>query len=225
MTREEFYELKRKMRYVTDGEFITLEVYKTFLKEHGYILSAYDGGGYINWDSKYEQFFPFREDYNPKLNDNLILVGNPEEWGDYIDRYYCKNIVNNSFVKYISTEFTTFRIYTIIENEDAKGTYFGPRDESLYCAKLEKDLSKEWIKYLVKVCPEFAEHLIERCEHDKKEAVSTYQYRKGLIAKKVAELKAEVKRLPIEREEEIKKNDDIILAVKEALNENLGSNV
>ena len=221
----EYQERVKKARYVQDGYFITLDVYKNFLKEHGYILTAYDGGGNINWDKENHNFFMFDEHYNHHLNGNLILLGKPEEWGDYVDRFYCKNIVENPFVKYIKSDFTTFKIYTIIENEKAKGGWFGPREEAYYCAKLEKDLTKEWIKYLVKICPEFATYQIEECEKSKIEAQKNEEHKQSLIRKRYEELRKELEELPIERDKEFKKNDEIIAIIKEAQEENLNSSI
>ena len=78
---KEYQENIKKIRYVQDGYFITLDVYRNFLKENGYILTAYDGGGNIDWDSKYMNFFEFYEGFDRHLNNNMILVGHPEEWG------------------------------------------------------------------------------------------------------------------------------------------------
>lgn len=215
----EYHEQVKKARFVRDGHFITLEVYKNFLKEHGYVLTGYDGGGNIDWDCKYHNFFEFYEGYDKHLSGNMILVGNPEEWGDYMEGFWCNNIVENPFVKYLESDFTSFKIYTIIENEKAKGMWFGPREEAYYCAKLEKDLSKEWIKYLVKICPEFADYQIEQCEKNKTNANEHMEYEQGLIAKKLAELKKEEKQLPIKRDKEINKNNEIIKIIKEAQEE------
>lgn len=218
---KEIEEQRKKARYICDGHFITLDVYKNFLKEHGYILTAYDGGCNIDWDSKHINFFKFYEGFNRHLNENMILVGKPEDWGEYIkENWWCNNICNNPFIKYIKSNFTTFKIYTIIENEDAKSFTFGPRDEYLYCPKLEKDLSKEWIKYLVKTCPEFATYQIEKCENQKIEAQKHLEYKLSLIRKRYEELKKEEAELPIERDKEINKNNDIILTVKQAILEN-----
>lgn len=218
---KEIEEKRRQLYYVRDGYFITLDVYKNFLKKHGYILTAYDGGGNINWDKKYMNFFEFYDGFEHHLNGNMILIGNPEEWGEYMDGLYCRNIVNNPYVKYIKTSFTTFKIFTIVENEEIKNSQgFGFREEAYYCAKLEKDLSKEWIKYLVKICPEFATYQIEQCEKKKQEALENEQYKQSLIRKRYEELQAELKQLPIDRDNEIKKNDNIILMINEALQEN-----
>ena len=212
----DYQEQVKKARYVQDGYFITLDVYKNFLKEHGYILTAYDGGCNMDWNCKYNNFFEFYEGFDKHLGGNMILVGNPEEWGDYVKNYWCDNIVENPFVKYISTDFTKFKIYTIVENEDVKGISFGPRDEDLLEPKLEKDLSKEWIKYLVKICPEFADYQIKECEESKKEAERHMEYRQSLLLKKLEELRKEEAQLPIDRDKEIKKNDNIISIIKEA---------
>ena len=219
---KEYQENIKRIRYIQDGYFITLDVYKNFLAEHGYILTAYDGGGNIDWDSKYMNFFEFHDGFERHLNGNMILVGKPEEWGKYIQNgYWCDNILNNPFVKYLKTNFTTFKIFTIIENENEKGSYFGPRDEYLYCAKLEKDLSKEWIKYLVKICPEFAKYLIEECERKKDEAQKEEIRKQCLIRKRYEELKKELGQLPIEKNKVIDYNDEIIKTVKEANNNNI----
>lgn len=220
----DYQEQVKKARYVQDGYFITLDVYKNFLKEHGYILTGYDGGRNIDWDSKHHNFFQFYEGYDKHLNGNMILIGNPEEWGEYMDGSWCNNIVENPFVKYLATDFTKFKIYTIIENERAKGITFGPSDEDLLTIKLEKDLSKEWIQYLVKICPEFAQYLIEVCENNKKEAEEHLQRKKGLIARKYEELKREEAELPKARDQKVKANDAIISVVKEA-QENLNSSI
>ena len=219
-TIKEYQANIKKARYVRDGHFITLDVYRSFLKEYGYILTAYDGGGNIDWDSKYMNFFEFYEGFEHHLNGNMILVGNPEEWGKHIqDGCWCNNMINNPFVKYLKTNFTTFRIYTIIENEDAKGVSFGPRDEYLYRAKLEKDLSKEWMKHLVKICPEFAEYMIQECENKKNEARKDFIRRKGNLVERLAKILEEEKELPIIRDNEIAKNDEIISTIKKAQEE------
>ena len=218
----EIEENRRKARYICDGYFITLDVYKNFLKEHGYILTAYDGGGNIDWDCKYMNFFDFYEGFERHLTGNMILIGNREEWGEYIqDGYWCDNMVNNPFVKYLKTNFTTFKIYTIVENENAKGFHgFGPCDEYLYRTKLEKDLSKEWIKYLVKICPEFAEHLLKKCEENKKEAHKDFVRRRGNLVERLAKILEEEKQLPVERDKTVETNNNIISIVNEAIEEN-----
>ena len=217
---KEIEEKRRQLYYVRDGYFITLDVYKNFLKEHGYILTAYDGGGNIDWDCKYMNFFEFHEGFEHHLTGNMILIGNPEEWGKYVrNGYWCNNMVNNPFVKYLKTNFTTFKIFTIIENEDAKGFTLGPRDECLYCAKLEKDLSKEWLKYLVKICPEFATYQIEECERKNKEAQEDFIRKKGNLVERLAKILEEEKQLPIIRDNEIAKNNEIINMVKETQKE------
>lgn len=214
----EIEEKRRQLYYVQNGYFITLDAYKNFLKDHGYILTAYDGGSNIDWDSKYMNFFEFHDGFERHLNGNMILVGDPKDWGKYIQNgYWCNNIVNNPFVKYIKTSFTTFKIFTIIENEHAKGFTLGPRDEYLYCAKLEKDLSKEWMRYLVKICPEFAEYQIKKCEENKKEAQEDFLRRKGNLVERLAKILEEDKQLPIIRDNEISKNNDIIKTINEAL--------
>ena len=219
---KEYQENIRKARYISDGYFITLDVYKNFLAEHGYILTAYDGGGNIDWDSKYMNFFEFYADFQRHLSNNMILIGNPEDWGKYIQNgYWCKNIVDNPFVKYLSTSFTKFKIYTIIENEDAKGFSLGPRDEYLYCTKLEKDLSKEWIQYLVKICPEFADYQIKKCEENKQEAQDSFIRKRGNLIERLSKMLEEEKKLPIIRDAEIAENDAIINIVKEAINSNI----
>jgi len=215
----EYKENVKKARYVRDGYFITLDVYKNFLKEHGYILTAYDGGGNINWDRKYMNFFEFYDDFERHLSGNMILVGNPEDWGEYMRGYWCDNIVNNPFVKYIKTSFTTFKIFTVVENEESKNCGFGFREEPYYCAKLEKDLSKEWMKYLVKVCPEFAEYMNKECENKKEEAHKEEIDKQCLIRKRYEELKKELEQLPIEKNKVIAQNNEIISTIKEAQEE------
>ena len=221
----EYQEQVRKARYVEDGHFITLDVYKNFLKEHGYILTGYDGGGNINWDRENRNFFKFHKDFEPSLYSNMILIGNPDEWGEYMDGFYCKNIVENPFVKYLESDFTTLKIYSVVENEQAKGGWFGPREEAYYSIKLDKDLSREWIKYLVKICPEFATYQINKCWENKLDADKTMEQKQSLLAKKLAELQKESEELPIARDKEIKKNDEIISIIKEAREENINSSI
>lgn len=228
ITRD-YQEQVKKARYVEDGHFITLEVYKNFLKEHGYILTAYDGGGDIDWDCKTRNFFQFHDGFDKHLSRNIILVGNSEEWGKYMDGSYCKNIVRNPFVKYISTSFTKFKIYTIIENESANIFNFGSIDGNFYKPYLEKDLSKEWIKHLVKICPEFAEYQIKECEKNKKEAEQKMVNGKNLLLRKLDEMKAEMhaeeERLSLVRDEENKRNDEIIATIEEAKGENVNLSI
>lgn len=221
MTDEEIKEARRKARYICDGEFITFDVCNNFLKEHGYTLAGRNSGN-IDWDRSYAKFFEFDENYDGAISGDLILIGNPEEWSDYIDdRWYCNNVVNNPFVKYMEIGKTTFKIYTIVENEDVKGDWIGPREEPWFCPKLEMDLSREWIKCLVRICPEFGEYQIQQCERYKKEAIEKRDRSENLINKKIAELLKEKEQLPNICDEKINKNNDIICVIQETLAENI----
>jgi len=219
---KEYEEMLLKLRYIQDGRFITLDVYKNFLMEHGYILTGYDSRINVDWNTAHINFHKLKKDSSYILNRTLVLVGNQSDWGDYMNGFCCKNIVN-PFVKYIETDFTTFKIYTIIKNENNNEMWFEFYNED-YCPKLEKDLSKEWIRYLVKICPEFGEYQIQECKQNKINAQKNLEYKQTFIAKRIAELYEDERRLLIERDENFRNNDEIISIIKKALEENVQYN-
>ena len=136
---------KEAYQYTIDnGLFVDVsDIYK-FLTEQGY-----------NWYQDYahndhSNYLAFANcvDFIKSIDNKFILLGNPDDWGDNIDNFHGGYAINNPFVRYVRQTLTHFSIYKIIDK--SMGTYsnddiFGYDD--LY-KQLEKDLSKEWVKYL-----------------------------------------------------------------------------
>jgi hypothetical protein len=148
-TQEQKDEIKAKMarrRRIESGDFITNQDFSNFLDENGYNIVGYDSNSY-DFDSSNIRFSRFNisdNDYR-YTSRRLILFGPENKWDVSIKDFRCKNIVKNPFVKYIVWGLTEFKIYTIVSDNSNIG-FGGGYDPSL-AAKLEKDLSDEWIKY------------------------------------------------------------------------------
>ncbi len=138
---------RKRNEFVTSGDFITNEHYFEFFKKHGYVLDGYSDNHISDYRDDVS-FSDFRE-YRPWLNRKLVLLGTEQERGEYADGYYCPHAMRNPFVRYIELYLTELKIYTVEYNKGCEG--FGS-DEPRYCYRLEKDLSKEWVKYLTSIC-------------------------------------------------------------------------
>lgn len=187
-TQEQRDEIRAKVARregIKRGEFIETKDYFEFFAQNGYKLEGYDTSN-RNWDRADATFSKFG-DYRPWLDESLVLLGDEEERGDKFEGFYCRNIVNNPFVKYIRLGLTEFDIYTVVLNPDAGG--WG-NDEPFYAYKLEKDLSKEWVKFLALKNEEYRQYVLAMCKNVKKETPENIKRYNSLLAQDIAELKA-----------------------------------
>jgi len=180
-------EMERKERIRTLN-FIKSQYFIEFLNSNGYLMVGYDYNGY-NFDKNWITFSSrIRPDDCRRTNRKLILLGPQTKWGKYVDEFSCKNIANNPFVKWIKWDLTEFKVYSIVDNPDAGG--WGG-DEPGYMAKLETDLSNEWIRFWATKEPDYAKFVLDECAQVQKKTPEDIKHYDNLLAKRIAELKAE----------------------------------
>lgn len=185
-TQEQKDEIRAKVErreVVKRGAFIETKDYFEFFAQNGYKLEGYDTSN-RNWDRADARFSKFG-DYRPWLDEALVLLGDEEERGDRFEGFYCRNIVNNPFVRYIRLGPTEFNIYTVVLNSDAGG--WG-NDEPFYAYKLEKNLSKEWVKFLALKNEEYRQYILSECKRVQREIPENIERRNNMLAKHIAEL-------------------------------------
>ena len=118
----------------------------------------------------------------------MILLGPQSEWDKYVDDFTARNIVENPYVKYLDWGLTEFKVYSIVNNSDAGG--WGC-DEPSYAARLEKDLTNEWIKFWALRDEDYVKFILSRCAKVRAEAPEDIKRYNNLLAKRIAELEAE----------------------------------
>lgn len=187
------------------GDFYTVEDIRNFLMEQGY-----------NWTKRIGED---RGEYEVAFNDlgsykyidkYFILTGTEQEWGDSVDEYYvCEDIRQCPYVKYIEQpSLTEFKVRKIVSGK------LGP--SSTYVDyELEKDLSIEWVKFLVKLCPEFGEWLIKNCDTILWLEKGHMEEETRLIAKKIAELEQQDKESKANYNNKVRHYKNVIDAVKQ----------
>ena len=188
--REEIkYKMAREER-IKSVDFINNESFKGFLDSNGYNIVGYDHNSY-NFEKRYIYFSHFGgyERAFRNTDRNVILLGPQDKWEEYyVDDFTASNIVNNPFVKYLDWGLTEFKVYTIVNNSDAGG--WGS-DEPSYAARLEKDLSKEWIKFWVLREEDYANYILNKCAKVRAEAPKDINNYNNMLAKRIAELEKE----------------------------------
>lgn len=182
-------EEKSRIERIKSGDFINNESFKEFLSSQGYELIGYDHNRY-NFEDRYIHFGCFggyNRDYR-NIDRSLILVGPQSKWDKSMDGFTVKNIVENPFVKYLDWGLTVFKVYTIVNNSDADG--WGS-DEPLYCARLEKDLYEEWIRFWALRDEDYVKYILSECDKVQKETPENIERYNNLLARDIARLKAE----------------------------------
>lgn len=183
-------EEKERKEHIRCLDFINNQNFKEFLDSNGYEIVGYDHNHY-NFERRHTYFSSF-DGYEKAYrctNRGLILLGPQDKWEEYyVDDFTCPNIVNNPFVKYLDWGLTEFKVYSIVNNSGAEG--FGS-DEPLYCGKLQKDLSNEWIKFWALKEEDYAKYVLKECEDVQNETPKNIEYYDNLLAKRIAELQAE----------------------------------
>lgn len=191
-TPEQMAEIKAKIarkERIESVDFVNNDSFKEFLSGEGYEIVGYDHNHY-NFERSYISFSPFGgyERAYRETDESLILLGPESEWGKYVDDFTAKNIVKNPFVKYIRWNLTEFKVYSIVNNSDAGG--WGC-DEPSYAARLEKDLSNEWVKFWALREEDYAKFILNRCAKVRAEAPKDIENYNNLLAKRIAELQTE----------------------------------
>jgi len=192
-TPEQRAEIKAKIarkERIESVNFVNNDSFKEFLSGEGYEIVGYDHNHY-NFERSYISFSPFGgyERAYRETDRSLILLGPQDIWEEYyVDDFTASNIVNNPFVKYLDWGLTEFKVYTIVNNPDAEG--WGC-DESRYAAIIEKDLSKEWVKFWALRDQEYARYILSKCAKVRAEAPKDIENYNNLLAKRIAELEKE----------------------------------
>ena len=192
-TPEQREEIKYKMakeERIESADFINNESLKEFLDSNGYNIVGYDHNRY-NFENNYIYFSAFgghERDFR-NADRSLILLGPESEWDEYhVDDFTCSHTVDNPFIKYLDWGLTEFKVYSIVKNSDAGG--WGC-DEPSYAARLEKDLTNEWIKFWALREEDYAKYILSKCAKVRAEAPKDIENYNNLLAKRIAELQAE----------------------------------
>ena len=209
LTPEENAKIKRLEKL----EFITTKDLCNFLSHYGYDIVGYENycgfyrhhRGFNTWNSVKNDIYD--------INKSLILIGPPAIWGNHVKNFHCKDVVRNPFVKYLSFNFMEFRIFTLVENEDAN--LFGI-DEHEFSYELEKDLSHEWIKYLALKDENYAKYILDKCDKIQNEELENIKTYNNLLAQDIARLKSQTERRIAECNNALNKYDKIAQIVKSA---------
>ncbi|MFQ6724443.1 MAG: hypothetical protein ACLRFE_03855 [Clostridia bacterium] len=191
-TEEQRAEIKNKIareERIKSVDFINNESFKEFLDSNGYNIVGYDHNHY-NFEKRYINFSHFGgyERAYRSTDESLILLGPESEWDKSMEDFTVKNIVENHYVKYLRWGLTEFKVYSIVNNSDAGG--WGC-DEPSYAARLEKDLSNEWIKYWALREEDYAKFILSKCAKVRAEAPEDIERYNNLLAKRIAELQSE----------------------------------
>ncbi len=171
-------------------DFINNQTFKEFLDNEGYEIVGYDHNHY-NFERNYIYFSPFDgyERAYRSTDRGLILIGPQDKWEEYhVDDFMCSHTAGNPFVKYIDWGLTEFKVYNIVNNSDAGG--WG-NDEPSYAARLEKDLSKEWVKFWAMKDQDYAKYILNKCAKVRAEAPKDIENYNNMLAKRIAELEKE----------------------------------
>ena len=197
--KERILQLGQELYDVECYNFATFGFYKDFLFQNGYHWS----GWYLRNDgiSGLSRVCKFWND------DELVGMRFCEPYGSYvifddIDSYAegIIDVFEDSRVRYFQQDLTTFKVCTVYEN--TKYHRVEDFDGKRFVYKMEKDLSKQWRKYLAKNVPYYTEYVLKICEERAKEINQNMEDDKNLLAKRIEELhrNAEEKRALGERE-------------------------
>lgn len=217
-TQEQKDEIKTKMarrRRIESGDFITNQDFQNFMHGNGYNIVGYDSNSYDfdNSNIRFSRFNISDNDYR-YTSRRLILLGPESEWGESIKDFRCKNIVKNPFVKYIVWNLTEFKMYTIVGDNSNVG--FGGGYDPSFAAKLEKDLSNEWVKYWALKDEEYREFILAECKQVKREVPESIERHNNLLAKRIAELQENTTKVIAEENEKLERYNKMEQIVKNA---------
>ena len=132
-------------------EYITIDDIKIFLSNQGYEWSGYYGD-YFDRNLRFPYQYFDGVGYASNIDRKMIVLGNEQIWGDQvsmgIDGVSAK-CVNNPFVRYIRHNANEFEVYNIVRVDAINDGKLNALNAGMYGAfKLEKDLSREWRRYL-----------------------------------------------------------------------------
>ena len=172
---------KGQWRRIERLDFVTYQDFSDFLAQYGYNVVGASANG--SMDRAQVRFYRCDGHKIP----TLVLLGPESKWGKDIDNFYCKNIIENPFVKYISCGLTTFKIYSVVVNPKSCCGW-GPSEEPSYIPKLEKDLSAEWIRLWTEREEYYSKYVLSECDRVKREIPEKIVGCKNMLAERIAEL-------------------------------------
>lgn len=166
-----------------------------FLQDFGIKWSGYYSKQSTHSDTLHSYEFKKASEFDDVLNTSLFYFGNKDS--DKEVYLYSNNRFsvsdNSQYIKYFNITETKFQILSKEENPEPCG--FGDFDYCPYILKLKKDLSLNWIKFLLTKQPEYKNYIISKCAKGK-EQINLY-----LISKQKA-LKNQIIELKIKFEKE-----------------------
>ncbi len=177
-------EEKEKWLMLERLDFITYQDFRDFLAKSGYNVVGASANGSI--DRAQVRFYRCDSSKIP----TLVLLGPESEWGKYVDNFYCKNIIENPFVKYVSCGLTTFKIYSVVANPDYKSGW-GISDVPPHKTQLEMDLSDEWITMWAEREEYYSKYVLSECARVKREIPKNIEGRKHFLAERIEQLEKE----------------------------------
>lgn len=155
---------------------IELELLKEFLEKNGLKWSGYacrldDLHEACNtYTIKYAK--SFERDINCPYNSRFSVVF--LYFGNDNDSIYIRRPDEKLLVCKINE--ARFTLYEEKPNPEPSG-FLGGFDYDQYVWELKKDLTKEWIKFLLLKVPNYKAHIYSMCAHNKQEIINTLTYR------------------------------------------------
>jgi len=195
---------------VTYRKILTNDMVKRFLNKHGY-----------NWVGIWAEFNRFTGAFWHTITDvssvsnRFIYLGNANQFCDE-PRELKDKIILNPRVKYLEVGLTSLKISTPYVNPLAVYT-LDDEEEPTILFRVERDLSEEWIKYLIDNVPEYLSYMKKYYETEKEIILSRINKRKSLIVKKIEELNKEKNNFIKVQNEETEKDKAILVRYENIL--------
>ncbi len=194
---------------------IELEFLKEFLEKYGLKWSGYacrldDLHQACNtYTLKYAQ--SFEKDINCPYNSNLSVVFLYFGVGDGYNSIHIRRPDENLLVFKINE--ARFTIYDEKPNPEPSG--WGDYDYDPYVWVLKKDLSKEWIKFLLQKVPNYKAHIYASIANNKQEILNSLTYRLKYKDEQIKRISNEKEQAKQSAKEEIIKLEKIKQLVAE----------
>ena len=173
---------------------IKLEDLGKFLSKNGYNWT-----GYINEDLFENRIEEYRINceffFHKYFHNNFSAYNHLLIWtDDLFNEDFPVSINNNKFVRYIYFGISTFKVFTVVQDNEM------PR---YLTTKLEKDLSKEWVQFLAKTKEEYKPSLIQLMIKRKKQAEQNLESSKEHVQNEKAKLDKYLEKRIVETNQEI----------------------
>ena len=173
---------------------IKLEDVDKFLSKNGYNWT-----GYINEDLFENRIEEYRINceffFHKYFHNNFSAYNHLLIWtDDLFNEDFPVSINNNKFVRYIYFGISTFKVYTVVQDNEM------PR---YLTTKLEKDLSKEWVQFLAQQKEDYKPSLIQLMIKRKQQAEQDLESSKEHVQNEKAKLDKYLEKRIVETNEEI----------------------